>query len=350
MSNEVLRVGIVGAGANTTSKHIPGLQALDGVEIVSICNRSRQSSQRVADQFGISTIYDAWWQLISAPDTDAIIIGTWPHLHRQATLAALTAEKHVMVEARMAMNVDEARQMLAKSQAKPHLVTQIVPSPFSFGVDATIKRLIAAGYLGDILAIEVRDHNGAFLDSSSPLTWRQDADLSGLNVMSLGIWYETLMRWVGEATAVMAMGKTFVKMRRDLESNGMKAVQIPEHLTVLADMACGAQATFSISNVTGLVPAREALLYGSEGTLRFSGGKLYGARRGDEALAEIAIAAQEQGSWRVEEEFVNAIRGLESIQYTTFATGVSTCSSQRPSLAVEARVNRSAYFELQANR
>ncbi len=322
MSNEVLRVGIVGAGANTISKHIPGLQAIDGVEIVSICNRSRQSSQRVAEQFAIPTIYDTWWQLIAAPDSDAIVIGTWPYLHRQATIAALTAEKHVMVEARMAMDLDEARQMLAKSQAKPHLVAQIVPSPFSFGVDATIKRLIAAGFLGDILAIEVRDHNGAFLDSSSPLTWRQDADLSGLNVMNLGIWYESLMRWVGEATAVMAMGKTFVTMRREQESDSMKAVHIPEHLTVLADMACGAQATFSISNITGLVPSREAVLYGSEGTLRFGGGRLYGGRRGDEALAEMTIAAQDQGSWRVEAEFVGAIRGLEAIQYTTFSTGV----------------------------
>ncbi|UCC54206.1 MAG: Gfo/Idh/MocA family oxidoreductase, partial [Anaerolineaceae bacterium] len=99
MSNEVLRVGIVGAGANTVSKHIPGLQAIDGVQIVSVCNRSRQSSQRVADQFAIPTIYDEWWQLVSAPDTDAIIIGTWPYLHFQATLAALEAEKHVLVEA-----------------------------------------------------------------------------------------------------------------------------------------------------------------------------------------------------------------------------------------------------------
>ena len=139
MSNEVLRVGIVGAGANTISKHIPGLQAIEGVKIVSICNRSRQSSQRVADRFGIPTIYDAWWQLISASDTDAIVIGTWPYLHCQATLAALTAEKHVMVEARMAMNHDEARQMLAMSQAKPHLVTQIVPSPFSFGCGCNHK-------------------------------------------------------------------------------------------------------------------------------------------------------------------------------------------------------------------
>ena len=73
-------------------------------------------------------------------------------------------------------------------------------------VDNTIKRLIAEGYLGDVLAIEARA-GGAFLDSESSLQWRQDFDLSGLNIMSMGIWYEALMRWVGEATRILAMGK-----------------------------------------------------------------------------------------------------------------------------------------------
>ena len=147
-------------------------------------------------------------------------------------------------------------------------------------------------------------------------------DLSGLNVMSLGIWYETLMRWVGEASSVMAMGKIFVQMRPDRESNQLKAVRIPEHLTVLANMACGAQATFSISMVTGLMPSREAVLFGSAGTLRFTGGKLYGGRPNDQSLHEIVIPPEEIGHWRVEEEFINAIRSLETIKFTPFETGL----------------------------
>jgi predicted dehydrogenase len=176
--------------------------------------------------------------------------------------------------------------------------------------------------LGDILAIEIRDHGGQFLDLESPLSWRQDADLSGFNVMSLGIWYETLMRWVGEASSVMAMGKIFVHMRPDRESNQLKAIRIPEHLTVLANMACGAQATFSISTVTGLMPSQEAILYGSAGTLRFTDGKLYGGQRNDQSLHEIVIPPEEIGHWRVEEEFINAIRSLETIKFTPFEIGL----------------------------
>ena len=80
MSDKMIRVGIVGAGANTTSRHIPGLQSIDGVEIISVCNRSRASSERVAQQFNIPKIYGNWQELVQASDTDAIVIGTWPYM------------------------------------------------------------------------------------------------------------------------------------------------------------------------------------------------------------------------------------------------------------------------------
>ncbi|MCS7309133.1 MAG: Gfo/Idh/MocA family oxidoreductase [Armatimonadetes bacterium] len=317
---ETIRVGVVGAGANTVEKHIPNLQAIEGVEIVSVCNRTRESSERVAKQFGIPKVYDNWRALVDAPDTNAIVIGTWPYMHCPVTLAALRANKHVMTEARMAMNLREARQMLEAARARPHLVTQIVPSPFTLRVDNTIKRLIAEGYLGEVLAIEVRA-GGTFIDRESPLHWRQDFDLSGFNTMTLGIWYEAVMRWVGEAKRVAAIGKTFVPMRRDASGN-LRAVRVPDHLEVVAEMVCGALAHFQISAVTGLAGGPEAWLFGSEGTLRFAGDKLYGGRRGDSALSEIPILPEEEGKWRVEEEFVNAIRGKEKIRLTTFEDGV----------------------------
>ena len=320
MAQETVKVGIIGAGANTRSKHIPGLQAIEGVEIVGVCNRSQESSQRVADAFGIPKTYDDWQAAIRDSDTNAIVIGTWPYMHCRATVAALRADKHVMCEARMAMNAREAHIMRMASRQKTHLIAQIVPSPMTLRVDNTIKRLIAEGYLGDVLALEARA-GGAFLDSESSLQWRQDFDLSGLNIMSMGIWYEALMRWVGEATRIMAMGKTFVKMRPDADGV-MRSVRIPEHIDVVGDLACGAQLHIQVSNVAGLAGAPEVYLFGSDGTLRFSGNKLYGGQKGDAELSEIDIPDAEAGGWRVEEEFVNAIHGTEVITHTDFDTGV----------------------------
>lgn len=320
MSEQPIRVGIIGAGANTRTRHIPGLQAIDGVQIMGVSNRTPESSQQVADEFGLPAIYENWWDVTDAGDLDAVVIGTWPYMHHPATVRALEAGKHVMVEARMAMNLTEARDMLAAAQANPHLVAQIVPSPMTLGVDKTIQRLLAEGYLGDVLAVEIRAGN-SFMDPDAPLHWRQNIDLSGLNIMSMGIWYEALMRWVGEATEIVALGKTFTPMRPD--SDGvLRAVHIPDHLDVTGNLACCAQLRLTISSVTGLAGPDMATLYGSTGTLRFTGGKLYGGQSGDEALQPVNIRPEDEGGWRVEEEFINAIRGQETITHTDFATGV----------------------------
>ena len=316
-----VRVGIVGAGANTREMHIPGLQAIQGVDVVSVCNRSRESSTRVAKTFGIPTVYDSWEALVAADDTDAIMIGTWPYLHAPVTLAALKAGKHVLCEARMAMNYDEARAMLAAATARPELVTQVVPAPFTLSVDATIQRLIQEGFLGRLAAVNIRANGGSFVDPAGPLTWRRDRELSGNNIMALGIWYETMMRWVGEATRVCALGKTLVERRPDPVTGDLRRVAIPEHLDVLADLRNGAQAHLQFSSVTGLVPDNSATLIGSEGTLRFTGGQLLGARRGEDALVPIEIPESEAQAWRVEAEFIGAIRGTESVKLTTFETG-----------------------------
>ena len=37
-----IRVDIVGAGSSTTARHLPGLQAIDGVEVVSVCIRGQR--------------------------------------------------------------------------------------------------------------------------------------------------------------------------------------------------------------------------------------------------------------------------------------------------------------------
>ena len=86
--------------------------------------------------------------------------------------------------------------MLQASQAKPQLVAQIVPSPITFTWDATIQQIIKDQKLGQLLYIEVRAQAGKGPQAEgSALTWRQDIDLSGLNVMKLGIFYEALQRY-----------------------------------------------------------------------------------------------------------------------------------------------------------
>ena len=324
MDDRPIRVGFVGAGKNTRVRHIPGLQKQAGVQLMAVANRSRESGERVAKQFGIARVYDDWRELVRATDVDAVCIGTWPYMHCEITLAALAAGKHVLCEARMAMDAAEGRRMLEAAHRAPGVVTQLVPSPPTLEVDATLTKLIAEGYVGELLAVELTAaQNARFVDREEPLHWRHDVALSGHNVMNMGIWYEAMVRWLPAARRVMALGTIAVRERRD-DTGTLREVKIPDHLEVLATLGDGVLARLRFSAVAALGPPTEVWIFGSDGTLRLDGDgkRLFGGRRGDKTLAEIPIPAERRVGWRVEEEFVNAIRGREKVSRTTFEDGV----------------------------
>ncbi len=187
MANGIIRVGLIGAGANTRLRHIPGLREQQGVEITGVANRSRESGERIAGEYEIPKVYDNWLELVEDDANDAVCIGTWPYMHRTLTLEALENDKHVLCEARMAMNAKEAHEMLDASRRKPHLITQIVPAPSTLQVDAVMQELIADGYLGELLSVRLRVADGhgrasrtdTFSDPDGHLHWRQDRNLSG---------------------------------------------------------------------------------------------------------------------------------------------------------------------------
>ncbi|MDE2859988.1 MAG: hypothetical protein OXL35_00645 [Chloroflexota bacterium] len=68
-------------------------------------------------------------------------------------------------------------------------------------------------------------------------------------------------------------------------------------------------------------------------------------RRGDDGLAEIEVPVEKQQSWRVEEEFVNAIRGLEPVRLTTFEDGVAYMEFTE-AVARSARTGRAVHLPL----
>ena len=323
MSDKTIRVGFVGAGANTRKHHLPKLKAQPGVELVAVANRSKESGDRVAREFGIGRVHDDWQEIVEASDIDAVCIGTWPYMHSVMSIAALERGKHVLCEARMAMNAGEGWRMLEASRKAPHLIAQLVPAPHTLEVDATIQTLLGEGFVGEVLAVELQASGGRFVEPDAPLTWRQDIGLSGHNILNMGIWYEAMMRWLGPAQRVTAMSKVAVPRRQD-GTGAPHDVRVPDHVDILAQFRGGAVGHLRFSSVTGLAPASEAWIFGSEGTLRLEADtlRLTGGRRGESALREIPVPPKTRIGWRVEEEFVNAIRGREKIARTSFEDGV----------------------------
>jgi predicted dehydrogenase len=302
MAGDTLRVGIIGAGANTRLKHIPGLRAQNSVEIVGVANRSEESSKKAAKELDIPKVYGDWTEIIADKDIDAVCIGTWPYTHAQMTIAALDAGKHVLCEARMAMNAREAHAMLAASRRNPSRIAQIVPAPMTLPVDRTIIEAIAGGALGNLIAVDMRIS------------------------MALGIWYEQMARWVGHASSAFATGQVVVKHRKDA-TGARVPVSIPDHIDVTGHLQGGGQYRLALTSVLGHTPNRtETWIHGDKGTLAFitpNDGEAYlqlGRKGG--AMSALAIDPNKRGDWRVEEEFVNAVRGREAVTHTDFVTGV----------------------------
>ena len=319
-----IQVGVIGAGANSTLHHIPKLQAMENVSVVGVCNRTRESGDRVADEYAIPQVYEKWLAMVNDDAIDAIVIGTWPYMHCPIACAALEAGKHVMTEARMAMNAGEAHQMMKVSEARPELVAQVVPSPMTLRFDRTIRRLVDEGYLGELRVVDIDGSTSSFPDLAATMTWRQDIRLSGMNIMSMGIWYEAMARWVGHATGVSAHTSVFVDTRRDAEGQ-IREIEVPDHVDIVVKLAGGAHAHLRFSDTTAFsAGANTASLYGTEGMLHLDllADELCGARRGDRAPAPIKIPEDEAQAWRVEEEFIGAIRGQEAIRLTSFREGV----------------------------
>lgn len=320
-----IRVGVVGLGGNCRLRHVPGLRACPNVEITAVCNRRRESTVAVAKEFGIARTFDRWNDLVADPQIDAVLIGTWPYLHCPITLAAIEAGKHVLCEARMAMNAEEARTMLAASRARPELVCQLVPSPFGFKADRVVKQLIDSGFLGELREVVVIATSDALADAHAPLVWRQVRELSGLNMLTLGILHETLIRWTPDPIRVMAQVCAFTPERSDPGTGLTRRVGTPDSVQVLTVLENGARGIYHVSGVTRFGPGSQIHLYGSEGTLKYEllpQDRLWGARIGEKELREIPIPPEQEYGWHVEEEFIAAIRGRQAVKFTDFATGV----------------------------
>lgn len=329
MPHRTLRIGLIGAGANTRSRHIPGLLALPDVELVAVCNRRPMSTAAIAREFGIPRVYEFWQDVLGNPDLDAVVIGTWPYLHCPIVLAALEAGKHVLTEARLSMNAAEAHRMLAAARKFPKLVSMVVPSPFGLKADAVIRDLLESGYLGELREVQVASMGASLADPAAPLSWRQDLALSGFNMLQLGILHETLLRWTPPPVRVLAQVHAFIPTRIDPESGVRRGVGTPDSVQVLAILENGARATYHLSGVTPYGQGTSIRLFGSDGALHYdlSADRLYGTTRAGAnagaAMEEIAIPPERAGGWQVEADFVNAIRTGAPVRFSDFQTGVA---------------------------
>src|SRR5262249_50551299 len=206
--------------------------------------------------------------------------------------------------ARMSMDLAEAEEMLAASKRYPELVTMLCPPPFGMRADLLVKKVLAENYIGRPHHVRLQSFTGNYLDPDAPAHWRQKIEISGLNTLTLGIYIEVLQRWLGEITGVFARGKIIGPVREGYD------VIVPDLVTILCSLAKGGEGGWNLRRIKARAEGDRLKIYGSAGnqTYVFTADIVRAGKHGDRALHMIDVPPELEGEWRVEEDFLAAVK------------------------------------------
>ena len=337
-----LRIGIVGAGSVVKNRHLPALKKIPDVEVAAVCNSTYESSEKFCVEYvPEATPYGNWAELVADPEIDIVWIGTPPYLHATIAVSALEAGKHVFSQARMAMNLSEAEEMFAAAQRNPHLATMVCPPPHGLRGSLFIQKLLAENYLGHPHHLRAQSFSDVYIDPDAPPHWRQRDELSGLNILTLGIYAEVVQRWFGSITHVYAHQKTIHLIRQGYE------IRIPDLVIVLCRFESGMEGIMEFSGVACFEKSDSLQVFGNEGTITydFANEEIRGGRVGEKGVERIQIPPTLEQSWNVEENFIAAARSPASIhpqpsfaqglQYMRVVQAVADSTAQQREIRIE---------------
>jgi predicted dehydrogenase len=307
-SSSPLRIGIIGAGGIVRLRHLPALMAMPQVRIVAVANSTLASAQAFIDENKLSARALPTWQAVASdPEVDVVWIGATPYLHAEATLMAMNHGKHVFCQARMALDLPEAGRMWEASLRYPELVTGLCPAPHGMAGGELVRQLLTEGAIGRVHQVILHSANDAWLDPVKPAHWRQQVGVSGLQVLTLGIYVEVLHRWLGDITEVQSASSVVHSQRGEVE------IEVPDLLHVLCAFRNGAQGVLMFSGVAAHAPNDSVTIHGSEGTLiyDFVTDEIKLGRRGG-AMETVVIPDDLRREWTVEKDFINAVLDPEA--------------------------------------
>ncbi|MCA1407047.1 Gfo/Idh/MocA family oxidoreductase [Ensifer sp. IC3342] len=107
----MIRWGLIGASTIAHEWVIGAIRAAGG-EAVSVMSSSEERGQAYAAENGIAKAVTSVADLVGDPDVDAVYISTTNELHHDQALAAIRAGKHVLCEKPLAMNLNDACEMV----------------------------------------------------------------------------------------------------------------------------------------------------------------------------------------------------------------------------------------------
>ena len=189
-TSKVVRFGVLGAARITPAALLAPAAASDDVEVVVVGARDEQRAKGWAAEHGIERVARGYADVIDDPDIDAVYNALPASHHRQWTIAALEAGKHVLCEKPFALNAAEAAEMVDAGQRSGRVLCEAFHWRFHPLADRIIALLPEVGTVKEI---------GAVFTAAIPDTTdiRYDLALGGGALMDLGCypvhWIRTVM-------------------------------------------------------------------------------------------------------------------------------------------------------------
>ncbi len=257
------RIGIIGVGWGARVQ-IPAFRAT-GWEVVAIVGRTEEKVQRIAARYGIPHAFTDYRMLLDLPQVDLVSIVTPPAWHKEMSVAALQAGKHVLCEKPTALNAQEARAMWEAALAADRIA--LIDHELRFlPTWRKAHDLIHQGYIGRLYHLTYTFRSGSRRDPQRPWNWWFDASQGGGVLGALGShMVDTLRWWFGEITEVSAVLATFFKERRDPTTGEMRPVTADEYAAFLARFGHDGYAEASASVVATGNNTQHLIAFGSEG-------------------------------------------------------------------------------------
>ena len=227
--------GVIGAGGIADRRMIPeGLVPSDKCELVAVMDVDAQRANAVAEKYHVPHRFTTVEDLLALPAVEAVYIATPNYLHKQQTVAAARAGKHVLVEKPMALTSADAEAMMAA--CRDNGVKLMAGYFMRFHAHhRRLKEMIEAGELGQIvfgraqLTCWYPDIPGA---------WRQDPQLSGGGAfIDMGTHcLDLLEMFIGKTKRVAALASTLTFK-----------YPVEDTATILAEFENGAQGIVDVS-------------------------------------------------------------------------------------------------------
>lgn len=222
---KILNWGLIGAGDIARKRIAPALCELENCNLVSISRKNAETAESFAKEFGAEKWFADWRELIADEEIDAVYLATPVFLHKEQTIAAAEAGKHVLCEKPMALNPKECEEMLAACQAN-NVTLGIAYYRHFYPVIKRIKEIIAAGEIGKPVLAQMNAFE--FFDPTPEISryWLLEKEKSGGGpMMDFGCHrLEVLNNLFGEVTQIKSL-VTKTAFEREVEDTATALLQ-----------------------------------------------------------------------------------------------------------------------------